>query len=179
MNLKLQLFAALLLLAFNPAFSQDRVSPAVPGFGGIYEIESPDEKPDPSLEYNIVIDVTMGSDSANAVNPSLHNIARMMNLHVAAGVPLKNMHVKAVIHSKAIAAVLDNKHHKEKFEVDNPNIDLIGALKKSGVEIYVCAQSLLARNYEREWVNKDIGISYSALTLLTTYQLKGYSLLKF
>ena len=98
MNLKLQFLAVFLFLAFNSAFSQERVSPAVPGFGGIYEIESPDEKPDPSLEYNIVIDVTIGSDSVGSVNPSLHNIARMMNLHVAAGVPLENMHVKAVIH---------------------------------------------------------------------------------
>ena len=172
----------LMLLSFSSFYSviaQNRVSPAVPGFGGIFEIPNPDEKPDASLIYNIVIDITTASESPNEINPALHNLARMMNLHVAAGVPIENMNVIGVIHSSAIFSALDNKHYQEQYEIDNPNLELIEALKKAGVKLNVCAQSLKARRFERDWVNKEIGISVSALTLVTTYQLKGFAMLKF
>jgi intracellular sulfur oxidation DsrE/DsrF family protein len=172
----------LLLLFLNVYIfcsAQERLTPAVPGHGGIFKIDNPDETPDPALTYKIVIDITMGSDSAIAVNPALHNIARMFNLHVAAGVPIENMDIVAVIHNKATSSLLNDKAYKRLYHVENPNNELIAALTKAGVKLFVCGQSLLARGYDRKEINKHIGVSVSALTIQTEYQLKGYALLKF
>ena len=159
--------------------AQEAISPAVPGYGAIYQIENPDMSPDTSLSYKIVVDVTMGSDDVGQVNFALHNLARMFNLHVAAGVPKENMDIIAVVHSKAAMTMLNDKAYKRINEVNNPNKDLISALSKAGVKIYVCGQSLIARGFDPKELHKDVGISVSALTILTEYQLKGYALLKF
>ncbi len=159
--------------------AQEAISPAVPGFGAIYQIENPDMSPDTSLTYKIVIDVTIGSASPKEVNFALNNIARMFNLHVASGVPKENMDIIAVVHSKAAVNMLNDKAYKRINKVKNPNKDLISALSKAGVNIYVCGQSLIVRGFDSKELHPDVDISVSALTILTEYQLKGYALLKF
>lgn len=177
--MKQVLLLLILIFTTQVIFAQKRHSPAVPGHGGIFKIENPDEAPNPAIKYKIVIDVTMGSEDNSSVNPALHNIARMLNLHVVAGVPKENMDVVAVIHSKTTSSLLKNKAYKKLFQVDNPNNELIDALSEAGVKLYVCGQSLIARGYDRKDINESIGISVSALTILTEYQLNGYALLKF
>jgi len=177
--MKQVLLLSIFIITSTLSFAQKRLSPAVPGQGGIFKIENPDEAPDPSIKYKIVIDVTMGSEDNSSLNPALHNIARMLNLHVVAGVPKENMDVVAVIHSKTTSSLLNNKAYKKLFQVDNPNNELISALTKAGVKLYVCGQSLIARGYDIKDINESIGVSVSALTILTEYQLNGYALLKF
>jgi intracellular sulfur oxidation DsrE/DsrF family protein len=161
--------------------------PIVPKFGGIYDIPEVQETPDTTLTYQIVIDVTQGAEEPGQLNPALNNIARMLNLHGLGGVAKEKLDVVAVIHSLATPTVLSNEAYHEKFGCDNPNDELIRALSKAGVSLYVCGQSLLARDfYPRNKsgagslpLHPDITVSVSALTIQTEYQLKGYALLKF
>ena len=66
-----------------------------------------------------------------------------------------------------------------KFGIDNPNIDLIKELKDSGVKLTVCGQSLIARDVKPDEVVEEVEIATSMLTVVTTYQLLGYAVLKF
>lgn len=153
--------------------------PIVPDFGGIYAIPEAQKYPDTTLSYQIVIDVTQGAEQPDQLNPSLNNIARMLNLHGISGIKKEQLNVVAVIHSSATPVVLANEAYQKNFDCDNPNDALIQALSEAGVSLFVCGQSLLARNYYGNPLHPNITISISALTVLTEYQQKGYALLKF
>ena len=153
--------------------------PVVSEFGGIYAIPEVQKNPDTTLTYSIVIDVTLGAEEPDQLNPSLNNIARMLNLHGLGGVAKEQLEVVVVIHSLATPTVLANEAYQEKFGCDNPNDELIRALSEAGVSLFVCGQSLLARDFYPQPLHSDITVSISALTIQTEYQLKGYALLKF
>ncbi len=169
----------LLSMIHFDSHAQSKQNPMVPEFGGIYEIPEASKRPDPSLQYKLVIDVAGGAEDAAEMNRSLINIARTLNLHAQGGVPQENLQVVAVIHNLGTSAVLSNEAYRRNFEIDNPNDKLIHALKEAGVSIYVCGQSLIARHYDGEPLHPDIEVSISAMTILTEYQLKGYALLSF
>ena len=168
------------LIIATSAFCQQRMNPIIADYGGIYEIPYAHEKPDPSLSYNIVIDVATGSENPGQLNDALNNVARLLNLHAIGGVPKENLHVVLAIHAGAAYATLNNQEYQKKYGVDNPNLDLIKALNDSGVvKLFVCGQSLIARGIDHEKISTDIKIATSMLTTVTTYQLKGYAMLKF
>lgn len=174
---------SILLLAFilfNPLFTsaQELVSPLVSDYGLIYNIRG-SVKPDPSISYQIVADVSTKSGKAKYINQGLYNLARLVNLHIAGGVDPSKLQVVAAIHGGATFATLDNNGYNEKYGMDNPNIELIQQLKDAGVQLFVCGQSLVIRNDGLENVNPQVDISLSAMTIVTEYQAKGYGLLKF
>jgi intracellular sulfur oxidation DsrE/DsrF family protein len=84
-----------------------------------------------------------------------------------------------VIHGPAAQYVVTNEEYKKKFNTDNPNIPLFKELKEAGVKIFVCGQSLNKRNIPKENVAPEVSPALSAITTLTTYQLKGYAILKY
>lgn len=153
--------------------------PAVKKFGGIYEIPFATVNPQPDLEYRIVIDVKGGSTDPGDINPSLNNIARLMNLHVLGGAKLENMKVVAVIHALATNSIITDRAYEKKFDRKNPNTDLIKELQDAGVKIMICGQSMLARDVDERDLAKGVEVSISMLTVMTTYQLQGYAALQF
>ena len=157
---------------------KQQVDPAVPGFGAIDPMPESVYRPDPSLEYKIVVDVVAGGE-ADERNSALWNLARMLNLHVEAGVPQENLHVVAVIHGGATATVLNNEAYQAAKGTDNPNLEMMQALHDAGVQFYVCGQSLNRQNWPHESVQDIVTVAFSALTTLTEHQLKGYALLTF
>lgn len=138
-----------------------------------------DEKVDPTLDYNIVVEVVTSNNKPDEVNWALNNVARMLNLHAMAGVPQEKMNVVLAIHGGAAFTVMNNEEYKKKYKVDNPNLDLYQALEEAGVKLFVCGQSLLARDINKEKMVPQIKIASSMLTTMTTYQLKGYAQLVF
>ena len=179
-NQRLPLFFTLIILCtVHVAMAQERVNPVIKNYGGIYAIPDAEETPSSSLPYNIVVDVRSGPASPDQINPALNNIARMLNLHAVGGTPKENLHVVAVIHNLATPAIADNATYQEKFGMDNPNTGLIQELTDAGVQLYVCGQSMTARNYPKRGLNPNIKISVSALTVMTTYELQGYTSLVF
>lgn len=175
----LAVFSSLLLLASIQLQAQTAQFPIVKGFGGIYEIPEATERPDPSLEYKILVDLSTAADNDKAVSRWVDNVARMMNLHGLAGVPEGRLKVKVVIHGGAIFTLLSNESYQKRFQVDNPNLAVFEALKAAGADILVCGQSLLARDLRTSELWSEVTVAHSALTTITTYVPQGYVLLKF
>ena len=159
--------------------AQQAQFPIVKGFGGIYDIASATMRPDPAVQYKIVIDITSGPAGADLLNPALNNVARMLNLHGIAGVPPENLEVVLAIHGDATVAVLHDKAYSERFKIPNPNRDLLAALSAANVKLTVCGQSLLGHGIEAKEVGEIVEIATSMLTTMTTYQMLGYAYLRF
>ena len=155
------------------AFAQKGANPIIKNYGTIYEIEGA-VNPDSEIEYKIAVDLKTLQRDKESTNPGLNNVARMLNLHGLGGVKAENLNVAVAIHGGATDVILNNEAYQKKYELDNPNLKLIDELKEAGVELFVCGQSLLARNYEHEEVNSQIKIGLSMLTVVTTYMHKGY-----
>jgi intracellular sulfur oxidation DsrE/DsrF family protein len=173
------LVSACVILLSTHARAQARIFPVIPGYGGIFDVPDAVEKPDPSLEYKIVIDLAGGSADPAELNPGLNNIARMINLHASAGVPREKIQVVVAIHNKAAFTILSAVAYRKKYKVDNPNLGLFKELQAADVKLFVCGQSLIARGIERNTITPEVQIATSMLTVLTTYQLKGYAWFKF
>ena len=171
-------FLFLFLLSAQLTFAQTAQFPIVKGFGGIYEIKDAVERPDPSLEYKIMVDLSTGADSPAEISRWVDNVARLMNLHGLAGVPKERLHVKVVVHGGAIFTLLTDEKHQERSKVDNPNLKAYEALIASGAEIFVCGQSMVARNLDKKDLLPGVKIAHSALTTIITYVPQGYTLLK-
>lgn len=161
------------------AFSQNRVNPVIKSYGGIFEIPYADEKPDPTLDYNIVIEIDQASNKPDSTNGALYNVARLINLHVMGGVPKEKLHVVLAIHGGAAFSVMNNETYKAKYGVDNPTLKLFQELQQAGVKMFICGQSLTARKIDRFKMVPEVKVATSMLTVMTSYQLKGYVALKF
>lgn len=160
--------------------AQDKkVNPIIKDYGGIFEIPYADEKVDPTLDYNIIVEVVRESAKPDELNWALNNVARMLNLHAMSGVPKEKLHVVLAIHGGAAFTVMNNEAYKKKYGVDNPNLDIYKALGEAGVRMVVCGQSLIARDIDRTKMVPEVKIASSMLTTMTTYQLKGYAVLTF
>lgn len=165
-------FLIISLIAIN-IHAQEAKYPIVKNFGGIYEIANA-LNPDSEIEYKIAIDLKTLQRDKESINPGLNNVARMMNLHGLGGVKPDHIKVSVIIHGGATDVILTNEAYKQRYELDNPNIPLITALKEAGAEIYVCGQSLLGRRYEHDQVNSEVVIGLSMLTVFTTYMHNGF-----
>ena len=176
--MKAFLLTLLIGISFHTV-AQQRINPIVKNFGGIFEIPYAEEKPDPSLEYNIVIEIQSPVDHPDSLNFGIHNVSRLLNLHAMGGVPKEKIHVVLAIHGGAAFTVMDNDAYKKKYGVKNPNLQLYKELEEAGVKIFVCGQSLIARKIDRFKMVPEVKIATSFLTTVTTYQLKGYAVLRF
>ncbi|MBS1508251.1 MAG: DsrE family protein [Bacteroidetes bacterium] len=173
------LIVALFSLVSLFSFSQNRINPVIKNFGGIFDIPYAEEKPDPAQEYKIVIEVERALESPDSVSWALNNVARLLNLHAMAGVKPEKMHVVLAIHGGAAYAVMNNEAYKAKYKVNNPNLLLFEELDKAGVRMVVCGQSLIVRKIDRMKMVPQVKVASSMLTTLTSYQMKGYAVLKF
>ena len=167
-----------LLVSFSLS-AQTRVFPVIKNYGGIFDVPDAIEKPDPDLDYKIVIELATGSEKPNVFNTSLNNIARLVNLHVVGGVPSEKLQIVVAIHGEASYSVMNNEAYRDKYRTGNPNLDLYKELADAGVKFFICGQSLIARDIERARMVPQVKIATSMLTTITTHQLRGYIVLKF
>lgn len=168
-----------LVSLFLSCYAQERVSPIVKEYGGIYEIPEATIKPDPSKDYKIVIDVYGGAEDKKDIDRSLNNVARMLNLHAVGGVPADKLKVVIALHGQSTYSTLSHEAYQKKFGVDNPNAGLMKALKDAGVRIAVCGQSMRSREVDSDDLLSEVEVAISMLTTITHYQNEGYMLLKF
>jgi intracellular sulfur oxidation DsrE/DsrF family protein len=88
--------------------------------------------------------------------------------------------VVLAIHGGATFTTLDNDQYQQKYGVDNPNLALLQALSESGVvDLFICGQSLIARKVDATKISPYVKKATSMLTTITTYQLKGFAVLRF
>lgn len=146
-------------------------------WAGVLPVENVTEVPDPKIRYKLLMeDVFPVKDSAAAkdVNGGLAEVGRIINLHIASGIPKNKLNVVVIVHGAALYALYNNDHYKKKYGLDNPNIPLINELMKNGVKFIACGQAMIFFDVKKEEMVPDVRISLTAQTVLSHYQLKGY-----
>lgn len=159
--------------------AQTKVNPVIKKFGTVTEVPFSVENPDPKLNYKVVVEVSSDNPKPENVHEFFEKVGAVVNLHALGGISPKNLHVVMVIHGPAAQYVVNNEEYQKKFHTDNPNIPLFKELEAAGVKIFVCGQSLNKRQVSPASVTPEVKPALSAITTLTTYQLKGYAFLKY
>tara|TARA_R110001599_G_scaffold195671_1_gene392137 strand:+ start:25273 stop:25818 length:546 start_codon:yes stop_codon:yes gene_type:complete len=174
------LIAFSLLLITQLSFSQEKkwVNPIIKNYGRILELEKVDVAPDPNMEYKILIELVHKLDKPENAEFAATNVARLINLHGVGGVKPENLKVVVVVHAGATNSMLNAEAYKTKYEVDSPYAPLYEELMEAGVEVVVCGQSYSMYGNKVEDLMPGVKIGTSALTTISTYQLKGYAFFK-
>lgn len=168
-----------LVLAFCSLKAQTKVNPIIKSYGQVFEIPSSDHKPDPSVKYKLLVELTENGSKPDSINEYIEALATLINLHAAEGVPKENIQMVVVLRKMATYAVFGNELYSQKFKCDNPNLQMLKELTDAGVEFYVCGQTMLKRNIDTKKLVPGTKVASSGLTAITTYQLKGYTMVKF
>lgn len=147
-------------------------------YSGVIPVKDPTEIPDPNMDYKILFELTQNNpdSSIKEINSGLDEIARVINLHVASGIPAKRIIPVIVVHAGALNAIKTNEAFKKKYKVDNPNLKLINDLEKIGAKFIACGQAMEFFEVKREELLPEVKISITAQTVISGYQLKGYVL---
>ena len=148
-------------------------------FGSTFEVENPDFETVTAQDFKVVFDVGRQFDNPKKVNPLFNTAARYLNMHAKAGVPKENMKVALVVHGSAAIDLLKNSEYRKRYQIDNPNLPLLTALKKAGVDVILCGQTAAHRKIDKGDIHQDVQIALSAMTALVTLQNLEYRLINF
>jgi len=145
-------------------------------YSGIVPVTDPTEIPDPKMEYKILFEIIYNNPDSLSKDPNyaLVEIARVINLHVASGIPVNKIMPVIVVHAGALNAISNNAHYQERYKMDNPNLKLINDLQNIGAKFIACGQAMAFFKVKREDLLPNVKVSLTAQTVLTSYQLKGY-----
>jgi len=148
-------------------------------YSPIHKLPDAAGQPEKDLDYRILYSITRQARKEGDLNPGLLHIALTINLYEWAGIRRENMQLSGIVHGDSISAVLSEEAFWKKFGRSNPDLDLIRKLKRHGVEIFACGQTFLNQGFQRQDMNPDITCALSALSVLSTCQLKGYALMTY
>jgi len=148
-------------------------------YGETLNVPNIDIKTDVSAEFKVILDVAQSSDDKNIINKYIVTAARFLNMHADAGMDNSQLKVAMTIHGRAWQDVLTNEAYREKFGVDNPNVELINQLTEAGADIIICGQTAEYRGITKQNANPNVKFALSAMTALLQYQQNGYTFIKF
>lgn len=95
-----------------------------------------------------------------------------------AKVPRDHVHIVALLDEQVGYAPGANAFYSKVFGGDNPNLELVHALKKAGVTLLVCSQGLAENNIPDNAIDPDLTITLLALTDNVVYGHKGYTYMR-
>jgi intracellular sulfur oxidation DsrE/DsrF family protein len=153
------------------------LGPVIDGYGPTFAIENRDIALLDDFQYKVVFDVANYSDDVAALNAKLVSVARFLNMHARNGVPQGNMSLAVVLHGAALKNVLNNDAYEARYDVSNPNLELVMELHRAGVEFYVCGQSMAFGFVKKSELASPARVALSAMTMLTVLQADDYALL--
>lgn len=144
---------------------------------GVLPVKNITNKVDPNTEVKLIFDFTQGSTKdaeGTSVNEGLEEVARIMNLHIAAGTKKEKLKTTIIFHSVGSFVSLNNEYYQGKFGTTNPNIHLLNQLVAAGTTLAICGQTLQLRELNPNYLLPSIQIAFSAKTTLSKYQHLGY-----
>ena len=180
--MKKYILIAFLSLYLTDSYSQENKTykgPVIKDFGQVYKIKKPDLLLDKDRKYKVIFNVYSDGKHKKNINASINTVARFLNMHAQNNIKPKNLDMVLILHGDATKNALSDKAFKKEFNISNPNTELIKALQKEDVQIYVCGQSFAYKGYKRSDLSKNVKLSLSALTALVKYQSEGYQLITF
>lgn len=125
--------------------------------------------------FKVVFDVYKENES-DAPHRGFNSVARFINMHVRAGVPVENIEVALVVHGKASYDLMTNKAFKAKFSKTHASSDLLTQLLENNVRVFVCGQSSNYLGLTANQFTDGVEISLSAMTANALLQQEGYTL---
>lgn len=161
------------------ALTRPQTGPVIEGYGPVFEVLGLDVPAQPGREYRAVFDVSSSPDAKDQLNPSIETLARFLNMHARARVPLASMKLALVLHGSAGKDALADGPYRDRYGVNNPNRELIDRLRAAGVEIVLCGQTAMNRGLAKEQLNPSVKLALSAMTALVSFQSDGYRLIAF
>lgn len=167
---------AMLVAICPPAFGQSVAGTALPlpEYATTPDIPGAANRPDPSLTYNVVYDVTESSGNRER-NRALLGVARLVNTLAQHGVPASRRNIAVVIHGPATSLIMnDAAFARRTGEAANPNTQLVRDLSDAGVSIHVCGQAARGMNITRDMIMPEITLDLSGGMSLINYQTRGY-----
>jgi len=180
MKLKRLVFTSFVLLSALQLQAQKKISgPLIHEYGETFTVPQPDLEVDTEAEYKVVFDIAQAPEDPAVLNPYFNTIARFLNMHAYAKVDKAQLKPVMVVHGSAAYGLLKNKFYKEKFGVDNPNLDLLNKLHALDIPVILCGQTAGARDIsvEKRWGKTQLALS--AMTALIQYQNMYYALISF
>jgi hypothetical protein len=147
--------------------------PIISNHGGV--LPRPNAVEQPRAGAKVVFDVTAEGKPTD-VNKGLDRVARLLNLYGVAGLKAQDVKITLVLHGEATKSVLNDAAYQTRFQVEkNPNLPLIQALQKVGVEVLVCGQALNYKGFLDGEVTDSVPIAAAALTVVINKQSDGYA----
>ena len=165
-------FCSMLLYASEPM-----LGPVIEKYGPTYPIKNRDVLLEEGNTYKAVFDVSTYSDDLTSISDRLESVARYLNMHARNGVPVESMKLAIVVHGGALKNLLSDKSYRTRYNSDNPNLELLNALHNTGVNIFVCGQSMSFGGVGKDEITDVAQVALSAMTMLTVLQNDGYALL--
>jgi intracellular sulfur oxidation DsrE/DsrF family protein len=154
-------------------------SPVVAEADGFAIIPNAAFPPDKKRVYRAVYDSTKFAKDPSILVPALNNAGSELNTLFVSGVPLANAKFTVVFHGASVDGILDDAHYRVKFGMANPNLKAITAMKKAGVQFYVCGQYLIGENIDPKTLTPDVKVASDALIVLMALQNDGYALMSY
>jgi intracellular sulfur oxidation DsrE/DsrF family protein len=164
------------LLASPVLAAEPTTGPVIDGYGAAFTVEDRDVPLVKDHIYRVVYEITAYDGSPDAVNRELDTVARFLNMHGKNGVPTENMQLAVVIHGAALINVLSDASYQQRFDRENPNLELLKKLAAAGVQFYACGQSMGGRGFAKSELASGVQLALSAMTMVHQLQADGYTL---
>ncbi|TWU44578.1 DsrE/DsrF-like family protein [Rubripirellula tenax] len=149
--------------------------PVIADHGSVVKLADATQQPRPGSM--ILVDLTRGGDPKQ-LNAGLETVAKYVNIYAGAGTEPADMQIAVVFHGDATLTVLNPDAYAAEFNTNgNPNLALLRQLHESGVELYVCGQSLISKGSQPQDVVVFVETAVSALTAVVNLQADGYAYL--
>jgi intracellular sulfur oxidation DsrE/DsrF family protein len=155
--------------------STEWLYPVISGYGGVHPGANLPIRPEPGIEYKIIVDVVHTNPDPAKFSSSLDRLARLVNLMGYAGIPAEHVHMVAVLDEAAGLLALTNESYRNRFKVDNPNLALLHQLKIHGVELMICSQAMAGNKLVERDFTSDATVTLSALSDFVVFGQRGYS----
>jgi intracellular sulfur oxidation DsrE/DsrF family protein len=157
----------------QPPTEKKLAYPIIPNVGGAVPLPKAAEQPRKGAK--VVFDITADAKPAD-VNKGLERAARLLNLYGSAGLKASDVKIAVVLHDEATKSVLADDVYRARFGAEkNPNLAVIGDLRKAEVEVFVCGQALAYKGFKESEVAEGITVALAAVTVVVNRQSDGYA----
>jgi len=159
----------------NAKMPVPEVATPAPHIGIAVDVPGAKELPDPKLNYKVVFDLAPAAKTPGEINPGLLTVGRFVNTLAKYGVPQDHRKFIVVFHRGSTPAILTNEEYKKRNNgVDNPNIALIQAMKKAGVDFRVCGQAVIFGKIDPKTIQPEIQLDLWAGMTIPNMMMRGY-----
>ena len=171
-----KLIAAAILMAGLVGLSAGAMAQdlPIPGVDPAKDQPGAHEYPDPKLTYKFVFDLSGGPETPDKINPGLRGVAEFINTLAKYNVPASHRQLVVVFHQKSTPAILMNDEYKKRYNTDNPDIALVQAMKKAGVDFRVCGQAVLGMKIDPKTIQPEVQLDLWAGMTIPNMMMRGY-----